>query len=311
MPEADARIRWEDDLAAEIVRYIQANLSVVERKGLFARVYLAELMAEIGAVPAASNLAMARAEVEHRLPWRLFRDVLRPGKATSSEFARKQAELVAARSAAGWKREFRRYNSEISIDDAPRYGYISLVELDKSMRSADPLQPEVRNPEAFLAQIVRRQIQKDIDPHIRHTAPRTHYLYRRSRKREKELKQHDPHIDERACAEKATEEAIESINRTIAFLDRVEYEEAAGDGQEESGYDNVLEEDLLETLEQIVARRPFTPTDYDTWHLWRAADLKGRDIDWLGLRGLTGNTGPQRLLQLLEKLRGFLGRDFF
>jgi hypothetical protein len=308
---AESVDRWEDDLAAEILRYILENLSVAERAGLFVRFYVAELMPEIGYAAADRTLEVARVEVARRLPWRLVRDVFQPSKPTASEFVRGRAELIAERSIAGWKREFYRFGSMIAVDEAPSYAYLGLVELGKRMLTADPHQPEVRNPEAVLARIVRRLIQKDLNGLIRHAEPRTQILYERTRDLEKELRQDDPDVDEQQCAERAAEEAAESIDRTVRFLYRVEYEEGSGASVREHGYDHVLEDDLVETLERIVFRGRFTLIDRDTWALWRAVDFRGRDVDWLGLRGLTVNTGPQRLVALCRKLRDFLGPDFF
>ncbi|HEV3046675.1 MAG TPA: hypothetical protein VGY13_04880 [Solirubrobacteraceae bacterium] len=307
------RVHWEDEVAAAVLVERQ-HVDITERDRLLPTfMYVAEIVEEIGSTPAQPSSARARIEVERRLPWRFMRDLFRPELPTASAFARKRAELAAERVLERWRRQSARYGEVncIPLDAAPGYAFMKLSDLGERMNAERLCGSPVRNPEAFLTHTIESAVQRDMQTIIKHARPRAYLLYTRTRKFEKQLRQLHPALSPDECTDQAAAKAVEELDRLGGCLDRVVYGESFDAAVADLGYELVVEEDLADAIQRIVSRGLFTDFDRDTWNLWREAGFSGHAIDWVGKRKLRGNTGPQRLLTLLRKLKDHLGRGFF
>jgi len=304
MPQSDAE-RWEDYLAAEVIRVIN-DVPVVERGRLLPDfMYVRELMSEH--VPRAGDVTpeSARAYIERRLPKKLFRDLFDPQRPTGSQVVRRQAEAEGRRQVIAKKALFDRYcYGVLDPNESPGYAFLGLWELSARMTPSDPPKDEVRDPFAYFATVLRGMISKDIDAEMKHTDPWTRRRYELMRRLTKLIEQADPGGNDEAHEEEATRKAEEQL-AWLQTLRRVEFEEALNIGSHPDFTDFVHSDIVIEAIERRISRPPFTDINRETWRLWRAADYRGEDIDWAA-KGLEGSTGPQRLLSLLGKLRKVL-----
>jgi hypothetical protein len=166
---------------------------------------------------------------------------------------------------------------------------------------ADLGQEEVRNPTAYLRKIIRGLIHEDISSTLRSLDPAASRRYLATQELLKQLELQRPE----ASSEDLEEEAMRIVNELAnlhQWLDRVPFELAKEAASPEDLSKRVLGKLLLDLVELLVNKSPFTETDLDTWKKWRAVDFSGNDIDWAA-SDVKSTTGSQRLLALKTKLR--------
>jgi hypothetical protein len=298
--QSDAE-RWEDYLAAEILRKIQ-EIPFTEREGRVVPpyIYMREL-AEDYQPPAEDITAEeARAYVARALPKKLFRDVFDAEHPLASKWVLNQATGIARGLAIRKQHMFARYcRSLVEPNDALGYAYWGLMKLSERMR--DSSKEEVRKPYDYLASITRGLIRKDIDLRMKQLDPWSQAHYKLAAEIQKQLELTD-NQDEDDSEEQAAEQATEILAKLALWLRRVDFGEAAEAATGDDVARLIRSDIMIELVEGIIARPPYTDTDRDTWRRWKAVDFHGDEIDWMEL-GLMGSTGPQRLLKLRQKLR--------
>ncbi len=306
VPDSDAD-RWEDHLAAEVLRAIH-QIRVDEKGHLLpSQVYVRELLDAHRPPPGHITPETARAYVEHSLPKRFFRDLFNPEQPTRSDFVRRQAAGAANEEVRRKREMFSQYgDTVVDPEKALGHAYNALLILGKRMARSDPPRPEIRNPYAFFVSVVKGLIHDDIDDNMKHAAPGRREHYKLMLRFRKQLELDDPDRDEVDREREATRMADELHAGLGQLLDRIEFEEAEAIEGDSDLAELMQGEIMLDVIEELVSRPPFTPTDLDTWRRWRAVDFRGEDIAWAVI-GLRGSAGPQRLLVLRRKLRKLLG----
>ncbi len=121
----------------------------------------------------------------------------------------------------------------------------------------------------------------------------------------KQLELEYPLRDEDEIEEEALRLANEALERLHQMLHRVDFEQADALAGEIDFSDLVHSKLMLDLIQELLQKSPFTATDRDTWALWRAVDFAGLDIDWEAA-GAKSSTGAQRLHALVLKLRKLL-----
>ncbi len=303
MSQSDAE-RWEDYLAAEILRKIQ-EIPLNEREGriLPPYIYTRELAEDYQ--PAAEDITPgeAKAYVERALPKKLFRDVFDPEHPLASKWVLNQATGIARGLALRKQHMFSRYcRSLVDPNDALGYAYWGLTRLSKRMR--DRSKEEVRKPCDYLASMIKGLIRENIDQSMEQLDPWSQRHYKLAGEIQKQLELTDSR-DEEDLEEEAAQKAAEILARLALGLRRVDFGEAEDAAADDDFTGLISSGIMIELIEGIMERRPYTDTDRDTWRRWKAVDFHGEEINWVEI-GLRGSTGPQRLLKLRKKLRGSL-----
>jgi hypothetical protein len=306
VPDSDTD-RWEDDLAAEVLKAIQ-QVRIDERGRLLpSQVYVRELLDAHRPTPGRMTPETARAYVERSLPKKFFRDLFDPERPTRSDFVRRQAAGAATEEVRRKREMFSRYGDTVVDPEAAlSHAYSALLVLGDRVAPSDPPQPEVRNPYAFFVTVVKGLIHHEIDENMKHAAPGRREHYKLMLRFRKQLELDEPDRDEVDREREATRMADELLAALGRLLDRIDFEEAEAHEGDSDLVESIQGEIMLDVIEDLVSRSPFTPTDRDTWRRWRAVDFRGEDIPWV-VSGLTGSAGPQRLLVLRRKLRKLLG----
>jgi hypothetical protein len=303
MPESDAE-RWEDLLAAEVLREIQGIPIEERRKRLLpAFVYARELAAEHPAAGDANGPERAREVVhEHAAP-KLFRDMFDPKQPLCSGWVLNQATRIAWEQLRKKQHLFRRYCVDLPRPtDSLGYAFDGLMALGERM--CDRALEEVRDPYRFLWRTIWDSLGRDIDLNIRkHRDPGSRKHYALVLKFRKQLELADPSKDKDEIEEEAVGLADEALQRLVQLLYRVDFEQAEALAGEIDFSELVHSKLMLDLMEELLQKGPFTDVDRDTWARWRAVEFVGRDIDWEAA-GVKSSTGAQRLHALVRKLRG-------
>ena len=167
VPDSDAD-RWEDHLAAEVLRAIH-QIRVDEKGHLLpSQVYVRELLDAHRPPPGHITPETARAYVEHSLPKRFFRDLFNPEQPTGHDFVRRQAAGAANEEVRRKREMFSQYgDTVVDPEKALGHAYNALLILGKRMARSDPPRPEIRNPYAFFVSVVKGLIHDDIDDNMK------------------------------------------------------------------------------------------------------------------------------------------------
>jgi hypothetical protein len=307
MPESDAD-RWEDLLAAEVARKIQ-EIPIAERhrRLLPAHVYASELAAENPASGDGVTPEHARLVVAERATPKLFRDMFDPQRPVSTRWVLNQATEIAWQHLRKKRGVYKRYSGELpDPNEAIGYAYDALVALSARIKDPDPGLEEVRNPYGWLWESITGRINQNITRNIlKHREPWMQKHYSLVLKFRKRLETDDPSKDKDEIEEEAVRLADAALERLLQMLYRVEFEQAEALAGEIDFSDLVHSRLMLDLIEDLLQKQPFTKIDCETWALWRAVDFVGRDIDWEAV-GVKSSTGAQRLHALVRKLRKLL-----
>jgi hypothetical protein len=267
-------------------------------------VYAEELAAEHPASSAAVNPKHAREVAREHAPPKFFRDMFDPRRPFFSAWVLDQATEIAWKEVRKKRHLFKRYGGNLpSMDDARGYAFDGLLEL--GIRMSDQSREEVRDPYGFLCKAIGRLVGRDIDLNIRkHHDPGLRRHYAMVLKFRKRLELENPLRD----ADEIEEEALRLADEALALYEmlyRVDFEQAGTLAGEIDFSDLVHSKLMLDLIEELLQKPPFTDIDRDTWALWWAVDFAGKDIEWEAA-GVKSSTGAQRLYALVLKLRKLL-----
>jgi hypothetical protein len=192
----------------------------------------------------------------------------------------------------------KQYGDLVDLSAAKAIGWLSLLELAKRMEKDE----EIRNPLGLLRVIIEGDVGRVINASLHQAQPGAAAARTLAKKEAKRLLHEQLELDPLERRTLAMKLAREHLGRFYNFLDR-EGEESL-DAVEDEGAgtsDQAIGHLFVEAGDGLVANRDrYTDIDRRAWARFKAAGLRGRDIDWRG--ECAPHTGSQRLRALFAKL---------